>query len=423
MRRGSRVEITNSERMTFQACRQLWSFMYRELLRPKRSARPLGVGGAVHAGCATMYQHIRAAQLASAEATGDFSVALSADELATVALGGVKKKVSDHLRALYELMEQSQGGTDLEELVEESRIVEKEVSSSVERFSRTFGCIDAERYMVLAVEMPFRQPLLDDRGKATPRAQDNGVMDLVVYDPAVMDFVLCEHKTSGLDARKAETKLDMDPQTSGYVWVLRQMVRAGWPHHSTRHRVPDSLKEKMPMPSVAGTGRVFYNVVRKSGPKQPEWNKDGTLSAAAVDTTRSAYEAALDVQESVGGPREDGKPQVPKLRTEKQVARLETLPANGDRWVKRHETWHSLSEQERWRSEVVVEAGQIRRAIKGTLPIIRSPGHCNMPWSMPCTMRGLCREDSPELRELGFKVVGDPHVEVVESEQEQGLEV
>jgi hypothetical protein len=261
------------------------------------------------------------------------------------------------------------------------------------------------------------QPKLDDhvwwdRVISLQRDEDAVLYDIEVPGPHtfVADGLLT-HNTSAADARKAETRLDMDPQTTGYVWSLQQMVR----------RVgADRPTWLNGVTADATVGRVFYNVLRKTGPREPKWTKDGTLSAAACDTTRAVYEAALRVQETEGGPREDGKPRTPKLRSDKHVELLNALPEDAGKWLKRHETWHSKEEQERWRREVVAEGGQLRKAIAGKLPVIRNPGHCNMPWSLPCAYRAICRHDSAAVREADFKVVRDPHVEIVESEEEQG---
>ncbi len=403
MRLGKRVVVTNSELGTFRNCRQLWDFGYRQLLRPKRVARPLAVGSAVHSGLAAMYRAIQSAQHNGA------SVLLKQDQLTAIALEGMRLKLGDHLRGLYELMEQGQD-VNIAELVAESETAEREVRGTIERYVATFHT-DAARYKVLAVEQSFATPMLADDGRATPRVMYRGVFDLVVLDQDSGDVVLVEHKTSAGDARKAETKLDMDPQTTGYVWTLQQLVRM------TGTDRPTWLAG---VPRNATVGRVFYNVLRKSGPKEPKWTKDGTLSAAACDTTRAVYEAALRVQETEGGPREDGKPRAPKPRSEKHTELLNALPEDAGKWLKRHETWHSTDEQQRWRREVVAEGGQLRKAIAGKLPVIRNPGHCNMPWSLPCTYRAICRHDSAAAREADFKVVADPHVEIVESEEEQG---
>ena len=432
-RSAARIEVTNSEESTWSACRQKWWFSYHELLRPRRRKAALSVGSAVHAGVGAMYLELRARQRALAEKTAGarWSVHVSADECVTLARGGMRKQLEAHLRGLYEQVEQQSEPEKIDELVEESRKVEWEVEGSVERFASLFGPTDGAQYVVLDVEHPFRVPLLAPDGRRTPRAARKGVLDLVLFDPDVRDFVLGEHKTSGADARNAESKLDMDPQTTSYVWVLRQLASQPLVKVLDYWRVHEQLRKLFAGALEAGpvegpkrcTGRIFYNVVRKSGPKTPSWNKDGTLSAAACDTTRDIYQNLLLEQELHGGPREDGKPRAPKLRTDKQQAMLEALPTRVDKWVARHETVHSLQEQERWLGEAVVKAGEIRRALRGTLPIVRNANHCNMPWSMPCAYRGLCRVDSPQLRQLEYVTVSDPHMEVVESEQERGGEL
>jgi len=402
MRLNKRVTVTNSELQTFRSCRQLWDFTYRHLLHPKRSARPLAVGSAIHGGLAGMYRFIYECQ--------KLGINASTDEVVNAAHRGMNNKLAEHLQGLYEKMEADPRGLNIDELVDESRATEAEVEGTVLRYVEAFAS-DMQNYRVLAVEQAFAVPMLADDGRATPRLMYRGVFDLVLFDPNIGDVILCEHKSTAGDARLVESKIDMDPQTTGYIWTLsRRGFAAKW-----KGAAPE-LYEHLDAP----VGRVFYNVLRKSGPKQPKWTKDGTLSAAACDTTRDVYEAALRIQEERGGPREDGKPVGPKPRSEKQIEVLNAMSNDTGKWMKRHEVWHSQEEQQRWRREVVVEGGQIRRAIAGKLPVIRNPGHCNMPWSMPCAFRGICRHDTPAGRELDFRTVPNPHMEVIESEEEQG---
>lgn len=398
----NKLVVTNSEQSAYQNCRQLWAFQYREGLRPKRTRPAFAVGGAVHAGLAAMYRGI------AREQRGGRLPFVSSDlleQLRSAAFAAMDEKLMRFTRELYERADSSADPNAFDEAIAEAQVAEMEARSSVDRYITAYAD-DATKYVVVASEQPFMVPLRAANGHATPRASRAGVMDLVLYDPDNRDLVLTEFKTTAGDARKAEEKLDMDPQTTGYVWALRDLVQhrgsAGW------------LRDY----ESATTGRVFYVVIKKSGPKQPKWNKDGMLSAAQCDTTRAVYAAALQEQEQLGGLREDGKRGKPAPPTEKQLDLLNALPTSDAKWIARHETWHSADVLERWRAEAVAEATQIRASLRGSLPITRNAGHCNHPWSLPCVFRGICKQDSPELRELDYRVVTEPHMEVVEAEAE-----
>ena len=421
LRRGQRIVTTNSELNIFRSCRMRWVFEYRNLLRPKRARKPLSVGKCVHRGIASMYGSILAAQRTQAAIP-------STDEMIARALRDMDEGLRSYLAELFERIEQ---GEDVEEIVEESKSFEEEAKGSVERFIAEFGDEDGRRYQVVAIERPFRTALLDERGTRRPRLTYSGVWDNVLYDPEIKDVVMGEHKTSGADARGAEKRLDLDPQTTGYVWTLGQVLKdhgayskgvfPRWLADELQGTNGFSRQGRMPV------GRVFYNVVRKTGPKKPKWTKKtGDLSAAQVDTTRDVYEAMLVEQETDGAPRFDNDGNQigrfpPKPRTDKQRERLDSLPGDSSKWVSRHEAYHSRDMIDRWRQEVLYEGRQLRLAIQGKLPPTRNPNHCNMPWSMACPYRSICIEDTPELRESEFKVVNDPHVEVVEAEEESEL--
>ena len=285
---------------------------------------------------------------------------------------------------------------------------------------------------MLAVERPFAFPIPDALGRMSLRIVFRGVMDLVLWDPHIKDIVLTEHKTSKEDARKAEFRLDMDPQTTGYVWVLTQAVRnqAPWLHLNGSAAWVKDLSQRL-IETKGGAadrlsiGRVFYNVVRKSGPKMPKWNKDGTVSAAAVDTKQSIYELALREQESLGGlvldanGMETGERHKPKPRTDKQTERMATLEAGDGKWIMRHEDFQSELSRARWLKELRGDGKLVRDALKGKMPITRNDNHCNKAWSLSCGYRSICKEDTPDGRS-GFHVVAAPHTEVVGAELQQG---
>jgi hypothetical protein len=395
------LKVTNSELENFRSCRQRWWFAYHELLRPRYTPRPLSTGDCIHAGLAGAYRHVMSAQVKDLPVSGA--------EAASVAAGSVKHRLDRYLVEMFERIES--GREDAEAVVEESRTVSREASDSVRRFVERFVEDDARRYRVVAVEYPFSVRLVDAGGRARPRVRYAGVFDLVLYDPDLGDYVLGEHKSTASDATSAEGKLDMDPQTTGYVYALRQLVDSG------------ALVAALLAPGQAAAGRVFYNVVRKTGPSEPKMNQDGTVSVAAIDTTQDRYRAALAAQGEPDWYRKDPKKQATRWRElqERQQTRLAQLPISDARYLCRHEAFHGPALVERWRAEALAEAGLLRGALRGQLAITRNPSQCNAPWSPRCPYRSVCIEDAPSLRSE-FRVVDDPHVEVVQAESEQGGE-
>jgi len=359
--------------------------------------RPLSTGSAFHVGVAAAYSHVRDAQRANEQ--------VDVARCAELALEAVEAKLGEYLRELHEKLAEATSVDVVDKIVEDSRTMVHEARGSVVRYVESYVAEDAKQYQVIAIEEPFTVPLVDAGGRARPRVAFAGVQDLVLFDPVMKDYVLGEHKTTSMDATLAESKLDMDPQTTGYVYALRQMAAKG------------GLQGALSI-QQARVGRVFYNVTRKTGPGLPNVNKDGTVSVAAVDTSRAVYQAALDKQGEPEWYKKDPTKQKKRWQElqDKQRRRLESLPAVESRWLCRHEAYHSPDAVERWRKETLAEAGLLRSALNGSLAITRNPNECNMPWSPRCPYRSVCIEDSPELRRE-LRVVSDPHVEVVEAEE------
>lgn len=404
------LSVTNSELSQFRSCRQKWWFVYHELLRPKRTPRPFAVGSSVHAGLGAMYQKIQDMQVANGARP-------SVDELTAHALKSMKQEMSTFFAELLEALEEAPNVDAMDRIIEESEGSEREAESSVIRFVDRFGVEDFDRYQVVAVERAFHVPLVDVSGYACQRVVYSGVWDAVFFDLEIKDFVLAEHKTTSADAHQAERKLDMDPQTTGYLYGLRETLRR-LTKRAGKLPAPAALAWAMKQGTRRGAlrngeeprvGRIFYNVVRKKGPQEPKLNKPGKdgiamVSSAAVDTTRDVYEQALRAQEAQGNPR-----------TEKQTDRLNSLQTQ-ERYVVRLETFTTPDMIERWRAETLAEAGLLRRALRGAHPITRNAEMCNPAWAMPCRYRSICIEDAPERRQE-FKVVSDPHSEVIEAEE------
>lgn len=400
-RRRVRLAVTNSEMAEFRTCRQRWWFKYEELLRPKLKPKPLTVGTTIHEGVAAMYRRIQQAQLQG--------VKVSLDELVSVAHEAQKLKLQTLLTAYVDLLTDDTPQYKVDEITSLAESMEEEAASTVQRFVETFGLADQERYQVLLLEHPFHVPLLDANGTRRSGLDYEGVFDLVLFDGDVGDVVLGEHKTTSSDAMEYENHLDLDTQTTAYIYALNVLIRT---NPEVRAMIAKYTGDDEPI-----CNRVLYNVIRKKGPREPGWNKPDKhggrmVSSAAVDTTRERFEVALQEQEAQG----------PKYaRTEKQMERLLSCH-HGSRYVARHEHWHSAAVIERWRNEFHEDAKLVRDARAGRLPLSRNPSVCTGAWNRPCPMRPICIEDTPEGRRHGYIVGDHRHAEVAEAMEEAAAE-
>jgi hypothetical protein len=399
----ARVEVTNSELGSFRSCRKRWWFQYEEKLRPKVKPRALAVGSIVHSGLAAMYKRIFENQVNS-----EFGKAtpIDSDELCERSLKAMQDKLSDFLVVLYDLIADETHQDKIDAMVEESKLMEQQAESCVVRFVERFAEEDQRRFAIVGVELPFSVPLLDQNGTRRSLLTYGGVMDALMFDYDVRDLVLGEHKTTSQDAMALEQRLDLDPQTTGYIYSAEQLL------------VNNKLKHPHValLPKDVACNRIMYNVVRKKGPSKPKMNKPDKyggrmVSSAPVDTLREYYENALIAQEGQG----------PKYkRTEKQITRLESC-YDSSRYVARHEAWHSTDMIETWRDETHEDAKLVRDAKAGRLPLSRNVAVCDGPWNPPCRYRSICVQDSPE-RRAEFLVSDERHAEVAEALEESELD-
>lgn len=381
------VVVTDSELSTWRACPQLHHFQYRERLRPLIEAKALAIGTIVHAG-------IRSGLLVGWRADDTRTISQRvADQIAASALGvddRVAKWASQSVRHGSEV--------DWQRLLEDVEETATMVKWMLRHYFET-AKQDLIELELVETEMPFEVAMRDAKERPVSHLRYAGVRDAVYYDPLYNQLVLDEHKTSGGDPRAIERRVEMDTQTAGYLHAIREQHRFGTPFRTVTGRE---------VPVDAGIGRVRYNVLRKTYPEPPKVNKDGSVSVAMCTTTVEMYEAALEEQEKVRG----------KPRTDKQVAFLEALVARGDQFFARVEWHRTKPEVERWRSDAFVDASRIRAADRDPSHRTRNVGHCNMPWSLPCSYRSVCLDPSaPEIRQQ-FRVVEDQHAEVRSAETE-----
>lgn len=373
--------VTDSELQTFRSCPQLHDFKYRQRLRMHVDAKPLAVGSIFHAG---MRNGLRAGW-------------------------GANERLPTDQRLAAQILAATQGIDDLVNLwagkvVEHTKDVDYEkLAADVDQtaamvkwmlghyFKNTTG--DLTNLLLVETERPFSVVMNDRRGRPVTHLRYTGVRDAVFYDPAYNDLILNEHKTTGNDPRGIEKRVEMDTQTAGYLHALREELR--------ENAVPMAAGTKL-VPRNAGLGRVAYNVLRKALPHPPKVNKNGSVSVAAATTTEELYRAALDEQVT--------QRRIPISEDQREY--LSALAAAGDKFFCRVEWYRTDLDIERWRRDTFVDAKRIREADRDPDARTRNTGHCNMPWSLPCSYRQLClNPDAPELR-AQFRVASDIHAEV-----------
>lgn len=377
-RRSPRLTVvTDSELQTWRSCPQKHQFQYRDRLRPFVEGRALAVGSIFHGGMAS--------GLRAGWSEGWKSRPTSqrlADQIAASALG-----IDDLVMKWASKVVAHSTDVDFEKLSADVDTTASMVKWMLAHyFTQTQH--DLSTLVLVEVEAAFLVDLHNKRGHVAPHLKYSGVRDAVMYDPQYNQIVLFEHKTAGGDPRQIEKRVEMDTQTKGYLYALKQ--------------------QRANMVAVDGTplagaflGRVAYNVLRKSQPKAPKVNKNGMVSVAACDTTAELYKAALDEQAHVRN----------LSVSPDQVEFFQALEAKGDSWFARVEHHQTPDEIERWRSDTFVDAGRIREAERDPAKRTRNTGNCNMAWSLPCVYRQICLDNSPELRGM-FRVASDPHAEV-----------
>lgn len=253
------VTVTHSELNTLWSCPWKHRLRYELQLDPPGfdDSGPLRTGSLVHQALAAVYSTIQRVQGMSGTA--------SIDQLHTVAHATLDlARGANEAAALFEGQFADEVRAAFDEDIATAR-------TCIDLFVEHIAPRNAERYDVLGVEMPFRVPLLTTAGRRWGD-QLEGVMDLVLRDRALGTVVLAEHKTTVGEAHAYETRLQHDAQAPLYTYALR-------------HLFGDLAR-----------GEVVLNVIRKTAPREPSINQDGTVSIAAVDTTRSIYERALAAQ-------------------------------------------------------------------------------------------------------------------------------
>lgn len=381
--------VTTSELQTFRDCPNKHHFKYRERLRVKAEAKALAFGSIFHGG---MSAGITAA-------FGPPAFLMTEDQRLEAAIAAATANLDSKLMDWAGKQVAYGTGVDYDRLAQDAEDGVVMLKWMLEHyFSMTR--LDFTELRLVETERAFQVNVVDRAGRKS-KLDFAGVRDAVFYDPRYNQLVLHEHKTVSSAPSDIGKRAEMDPQTCGYVYSLRKQHAEGafW-------YVADDGTSRT-VPADATVGRVAYNAVRKKKPSIPKVNQDGTVSVAAIDTLGSLYRDALREQVQVRG----------KDVTPKQAELLARLEARADAFMYRHEFQRADAEVERWRSDTFADASRLREANRRPELRTRNPGHCSMAWSMPCEYRGVCIDDTPELR-AGFRVAEVANEEVREAEEE-----
>lgn len=387
--------VTSSELQTWRDCGYKWGLAYHDGLRPAVQHHAHAFGSAIHEGLRAAYEEHDPLRAADA---------------------GVAAMRHARNEWYAKLVTDSTSADELTDLAADAE--EKEATSvwMLRHYVETFS--DDWRWLVpLAIEAPFHLRMQNVMGARVGHLAYAGVWDLVAFDRRHGDIAVFDHKTTISSVDTVDRRVELDPQLAGYVWAVR---RALWAADTSLGETKIDIT-KVPKVIAAdpaskvvrylteaeaahirsgqcATGRVVYNVLRKKRPSEPHVNKDGKVSVAKIDTLPELYERALVLQET-----ERKMPRSPE-----QGMLLSVLKSKGDTYLSRREFFRSNDEIERWRRELFVDAQRLRSAEEDPNERTRNPGHCTMPWSMPCAYRRPCLD--PQMTD-GF-VVRPRHAEV-----------
>lgn len=406
--------VTHSERHTFRRCPLLWSYVYVELLRPSTEHPALRFGTLFHKVVA------RATWLGWELKTkrGWVDPSKLGDE--------ARLLVAQEFSELRKAAESSPYEDALQELAEAEEWLAYQAGHYFE-----VNAADWSEYVLLGCEIPFDVPLRDSRGRVLPHVRFCGMIDLLLFHVPTARVVVVDLKTAQSFAG-TERKLQLDDQTTGYLWAARELFRAG----KLATFLPPGLTE-------ASFSGVAYNMVRKASPSAPRvnkvkkedcgWSVDpvgeykrlklleetggvnlGRVSTAQCDTTADVYREALLRQKHARLIEID----------DDQRAMLAALENRGDTFFARVDSVRSERDLTRWCAEWLVEQARMREAEVDERQRTRNPASCTGPASPSCAYQPLCEAGDPPSSRAGQPVYGfvrvdDPHQEIARGKQEK----
>lgn len=401
MSRVNHMVVSQGELSVIRTCGWKHHLKYTLQLEPAESAyqQPLEVGDMVHGGVAEAYREVQRQQLSLGSTRG-------LDKQAV--LDAVSRYIDERVRRIREASGFSMFSDADSDSAAES--TEQEAKAAVGLFIDHVLWRDIERYVVVAIELPFRVPLMDKHGRRVGD-QLEGVIDLVLYDIHVGKLVLGEHKTTRSDAFTYDFRIEVDPQIPLYLFAMSRM-----------------FDER----DVSGA--IHLNVVRKTAPKRPAVNKDGTVSTAAVDTTRDMYQAALLEQTTEPTYLAAARQNHAEKQTKASAERLETNEAKWretqqrqadvlaslggiDKFASRHSATIPQHLVRRYTVDAWSGARMLRHIARGDFDPMRNGHSCNSRAAGKCSYRDACVDDVVAPGEL-LKKRAHRHGEVVDANEE-----
>lgn len=385
------VTVSYSQLASFRDCPAKWGFRYGEGLVPKDTPEVLVRGRVFHAGLTAGYRARQAGERTGWTLEGVIAAGVAAAD------------------AEWKRYEQERGQREGGERDDALRDVERWM------VEHHFGAMAAE----LAVQVPVliehrvQVPIPNRAGRAGGLYLV-GDLDLVTYDRRYDWLVLHEHKSTALTVDTLDRRLELDPQTAGYVHALRHELRSGklapifWRLGIEVAGTPEAL-----------TGQVAYNVSRRKKPSEPHVNKDGTVSTAACDTTPALMREALAAQHAryEAGEAPDWLHKYRAIEAKarekcadaerrwqellaKQGEQLARLEQSADPFFRSFEYRRTDEEIERWREEAWIDAGRIRDARRDPRKRTRNPGNCA---TRGCEFFDVClRPEDATIRDAQF---------------------
>lgn len=388
--------VSNSEVGYARECLSKWGFVYGEGLKTIIEPKPLLQGRVAHAGWGAGYETLQGVPVLEARRDPQGTL----EEMLEAAQAAAKAEYDEHLRDRL-------AKVSIEQMDELAKEAEETMALEAWMVRHFFEATkdDIGRMVPVAVEHPFTIAIPDRAGRRTHLKLTSLGIDLVSFDTETGHLSVDEHKTMTATVDNIDRRLEMDPQTTGYVHALRYLTSLKGKTHA------DSLWPALEAASSMhglhlygpsmNTGLIRFNVQRKKIPGVPKTNLDGTISVADIDTLPELYEAALATQTDFATWGAKKRDQAKAAETwaklmEKQARVLENLQAKGDSFFLRREYHRTDLEVERWREEMWIDAARIRDARRDPKLRTRNPGNCTMPWSMRCRFHTLCLDPGNE---------------------------
>jgi hypothetical protein len=222
---------------------------------------------------------------------------------------------------------------------------------------------------------------------------------VVWYDAAEKDLIVEDYKTTSDRVTSNSRRIDMDPQTTGYLHAVRWMID----HDPAFQR---SLRAGQiafgVTPHKPRLGRVRFRTLRTKMPAEPRWLKNGTLSTdKSQDTLAEWYREALGRQEAPA--------------THAQMDVLERLEARGDVWFAEAEAYRTQEDIDRWAREWRVDAAGARAVMRDPALRTRNLRVCTGIGGK-CRYWTLCRDPENDLYRDEFRVADEMHEELAEDD-------